>query len=107
MDVPWRFSADGIAVALRVTPRGGSDAIDGIETLADGRSVVKVRVRAIAEGGEANKAVIELLAKSLRVPKSRLRVMSGTTSRFKQVAIAGDPRQLGDALKVLMQPKEN
>ena len=107
MDVPWRFSADGIAVALRVTPRGGADAIDGIETLADGRSVVKVRVRAIAEGGEANKAVIALLAKSLRVPKSRLRVMSGTTSRLKQVAIDGEPRLLGDALKILTQAKEN
>ena len=39
----------GISVALRVTPRGGRDDIDGIETLANGRSVVKVRVRAIAE----------------------------------------------------------
>jgi Uncharacterized conserved protein len=46
-----------------VTPRGGRDDIDGIETLANGRSVVKVRVRAIADGGEANRAVTELLAK--------------------------------------------
>jgi len=50
---PWRYSTDGISVALRVTPRGGRDDIDGIETLANGRSVMKVRVRAIAEGGEA------------------------------------------------------
>ena len=49
-----------------MTPRGGRDDIDGIETLANGRSVVKVRVRAIAEGGEANRAVTELLAKALR-----------------------------------------
>ena len=48
---PWRFSAQGISVALRVTARGGRDVIDGIEVLADGRSVIKVRVRAIAEGG--------------------------------------------------------
>jgi len=67
----WRFSAQGVSIALRVTPRGGQDAIDGIETLANGRSVVKVRVRAVAEGGEANRAVTELLAKALRVPKSR------------------------------------
>ena len=50
---PWRYSPDGLSIALRVTPRGGRDGIDGIETLADGRPVVKVRVRAIAEGGEA------------------------------------------------------
>lgn len=106
MTVPWRFSAQGIAVALRVTPRGGSDAIDGIETLADGRSVVKVRVRAIADGGAANRAVIELLAKALRVPKSHVRVLSGTTSRHKQVAVDGDPKQLGEAMSALAVAKE-
>jgi len=36
---PWRYSSDGISIALRVTPRGGRDDIDGIETLANGRSV--------------------------------------------------------------------
>jgi uncharacterized protein YggU (UPF0235/DUF167 family) len=91
----------GISVALRVTPRGGLDAIDGIETLANGRSVVKVRVRAIAEGGEANRAVTELLARALRVPKSHVRVLSGVTSRLKQVAVDGDPKTLGDALHAL------
>ena len=34
---PWRYSTAGISVALRVTPRGGRDDIDGIETLANGR----------------------------------------------------------------------
>jgi uncharacterized protein YggU (UPF0235/DUF167 family) len=63
---PWRYSTDGISVALRVTPRGGRDDIDGIETLANGRSVVKVRVRAIADGGEANRAVTELAGESAR-----------------------------------------
>ena len=107
MTFPWRFSAHGVSVALRVTPRGGSDAIDGVETLANGRSVVKVRVRAIAEGGEANRAVIELLAKSFRVPKSRVRVMSGTTSRLKQIVIDGDPKMLGEALQTLTETKAN
>ena len=105
---PWRYSKEGISVSLRVTPRGGRDDIDGIETLANGRSVVKVRVRAIAEGGEANRAVTELLAKSLGVPKRQVRLISGATSRIKQVAVDGDPRQLGERLRVLtsLQPKE-
>jgi uncharacterized protein (TIGR00251 family) len=107
MNHPWRFSTHGVSVALRVTPRGGSDGIDGIETLANGRSVMKVRVRAIAEGGEANKAVIELLAKSLRVPKSHVRVMSGMTSRLKQIVIDGDPKMLGEALQTLTQAKDD
>src|ERR1700742_545273 len=102
---PWRYSPDGISVSLRVTPRGGRDDIDGIETLADGRSVVKVRVRAIAEGGEANRAVTELLAKALGVPRGKVRVLSGTTSRLKQIAVDGDPAKLGEALRVLTAPK--
>ena len=102
---PWRYSTEGISVALRVTPRGGRDDIDGVETLANGRSVVKVRVRAIAEGGEANRAVTELLAKALGVPKRSVRVLSGTTSRLKQIAIDGDPRKLGDTLRKLTAAK--
>jgi uncharacterized protein (TIGR00251 family) len=96
---PWRYSTDGISIALRVTPRGGRDDIDGVETLANGRSVVKVRVRAIAEGGEANRAVTELLAKTLGVPKARVRIVSGVTSRLKQVVVDGDPKALGAALR--------
>jgi uncharacterized protein (TIGR00251 family) len=98
---PWRYSTEGISVAVRVTPRGGRDDIDGIETMANGRSVVKVRVRAIAEGGEANRAVTELLAKRLGVPKRDVRVLSGATSRIKQIAITGDPTKLGALLRDL------
>jgi uncharacterized protein (TIGR00251 family) len=104
---PWRYSPDGISVSLRVTPRGGRDDIDGIETLANGRSVVKVRVRAIAEGGEANRAVTELLATSLGVSKKSVRLLSGATSRVKQVAIDGDPAKLGDALRNLTSKKKD
>jgi uncharacterized protein (TIGR00251 family) len=98
---PWRYSTEGISIALRVTPRGGRDDIDGIETLANGRTVVKVRVRAIADGGEANRAVTELLARTLRVPKAKVKILSGATSRLKQVAVGGDPKSLGDIMRAL------
>jgi len=104
---PWRYSTQGISVALRVTPRGGRDDIDGVETLANGRSVVKVRVRAIAEGGEANRAVTELVAKSLGVTKASVRILSGTTSRLKQVAVDGDPAKLGAMLRELTALKKD
>jgi uncharacterized protein YggU (UPF0235/DUF167 family) len=104
---PWRYSTQGISVALRVTPRGGRDDVDGIETLADGRTVVKVRVRAVAEGGGANRAVTELVARALGVPKARVRILSGVTSRLKQIAIDGDPVKLGDALRALIAAKKD
>src|ERR1700704_1137870 len=96
---PWRYSTEGISVALRVTPRGGRDDIDGVETLANGRSVVKVGVRAIADGGETNRALTGLLAKALGVPRARVRILSGTTSRLKQIAVDGDPAKLGEILR--------
>lgn len=99
--VPWRTSTTGVSIALRVTPRGGRDGVDGIEQLSDGRSVLKVRVRAIADGGEANRAVLALLVKSLGVPKASVSLLSGTTSRLKQVAVAGDPARLTEALREL------
>lgn len=99
MTDPWRYATQGVMVAVRVTPRGGRDAVDGVEVLANGKSVVKVRVRVAAEGGEANRAVTELFAGLLRVPKRKVKVASGVTSRIKQIAIEGDPKQLGEALK--------
>ena len=105
MTEPWRYSTQGISIALRVTPRGGRDDIDGIETLANGRAVVKIRVRAIAEGGEANRAVTELLAKLLGVPRARIKLSAGATSRLKQVAVDGDPRMLGDTLRKAIATK--
>ncbi|WP_234684237.1 DUF167 domain-containing protein [Bradyrhizobium monzae] len=102
---PWRISTTGLTIALRVTPRGGRDGIDGIEQLSDGRSVLKVRVRAIADDGEANRAVLVLLAKSLGVPKTGVSLLSGATSRLKQVAVAGDPARLSEALRKLASVK--
>jgi uncharacterized protein YggU (UPF0235/DUF167 family) len=95
---PWRFSERGVSVAVRVTPRGGRDAIEGRDRLADGRTVLKLRVRALAEDGAANAAVIALLARALNVPRSALRVAAGITSRHKQIVVEGDPGQLGAAL---------
>jgi len=102
---PWRVSTTGINIALRVTPRGGRDGIDGLEQLSDGPSVLKVRVRAIADGGEANRAVLALLAKSLGITKASVSLLSGATSRLKQVAVEGDPGRLSEALRELVSDK--
>jgi len=66
-DRPWSVIAGGLVVAVRLTPKGGRDEIDGIDQLADGRAVLKMRVRAAASDGEANDALMRLLAKALDV----------------------------------------
>lgn len=77
-------------IRLRVTPNGGRDAIEGYETLADGTEVLRIRVAAVPDKGQANAAVIALLAKSLRLRKSSITLLSGETARLKTVRIDAD-----------------
>ena len=96
---PWAAGADGVTVTVRLTPKGGRDAIDGIETLADGNTVLKVRVRAAPHEGAANEALCRVLAKALDVPPSRVEIVGGATSRIKRVKVPGDTAALGAALE--------
>jgi uncharacterized protein (TIGR00251 family) len=86
--------AGGIVLAVRLTPKADRDVIEGTGVLADGREVVRVRVRAVPEDGAANAALVRLLAKTLRHPKSAIELVSGATQRLKQIRIAGDPNDL-------------
>jgi uncharacterized protein len=88
-DAAWRIETDGITLVVRLTPRGGCDAIDGIEPLADGRRVLKVRVRAAASEGAANAALIALIAKALGVAQRDVRLVVGAAARVKRVRVAG------------------
>jgi uncharacterized protein len=90
---------DGLILRLRLTPRGGRDQIDGIETLADGQRVLKLRVKAPPAAGEANKAMLRLLAKGLGVPASAFVILNGETGRIKTVSIAGDGQRLARRLE--------
>lgn len=97
------FSVDahGITVSVRLTPKGGRDAVDGVERLADGRAVLKARVRVAPSEGEANAALIALLAKTLKVAPRQVSLAAGATSRIKRVQIDGDPAALAAAMTAL------
>ncbi len=97
-DRPWAVCADGLLVTVRLTPRGGRDAIEGIESRADGRCVLKARVRAAATEGEANDALTRLLASTAGVAPRAVHLVGGATSRIKRVHIGGDPRAIAAAL---------
>ena len=98
---PWRQSGADVILAVRAVPRGGRDAIDGIEIQADGRAVLKIRVRAAAADGEANAALRRFLAKALGLPPSKVVLASGATARQKMLTISGDAAAIMPALESL------
>jgi uncharacterized protein (TIGR00251 family) len=86
-------------VTVRLTPKGGRDALEGIEALADGRVVLKARVRAAASEGEANAALVKLLSGALRVAPRDVVVVAGATARIKRLKILGAGSNLAAALE--------
>jgi uncharacterized protein (TIGR00251 family) len=90
---------DGVVVSIRLTPKGGRDAVEGVEQLADGRSILKARVRAAPSEGEANAALLKLVARTLDVAARDVDLVAGATARVKRVKIAGDPAALAAALE--------
>jgi uncharacterized protein (TIGR00251 family) len=98
-DRPFAIAPDGLILAVRLTPKGGRDAIDGIETLSDGRAVLRVRVRAAPFEGEANAALGRVLAKAFGVPPSRVEIVGGATARIKRLKMSGDAAALSATLE--------
>ena len=85
---------------VRLTPKSSVERVDGWDLDEHGRRYLKVRVRAAPIEGRANDALIAFLAKTLKVPKSRLSLVAGDTARLKAIEVEG----LAEAdLKVLLQ----
>jgi uncharacterized protein (TIGR00251 family) len=96
---PWAAVAEGIVLTVRLTPKGGRDSVDGIEETSDGRPVLKVRVRAAPSDGDANDALIRLIAKTLGVPPRAVNLVTGHTARVKRLKIDGSAIALAEALE--------
>jgi uncharacterized protein (TIGR00251 family) len=104
--LPLSPTPDGVVVTIKLTPKARSAGIDGIveEPGPDGpRAMLKLRVTDPPESGKANAAMIALLAKSWRLPKSTFAILSGETSRLKRVHVAGDPQTLLRAITPHLQ----
>ena len=102
-EAPWSAVPQGLVVDVRLTPRGGRDAIEGIERLADGRAVLKARVRAAPFEGEANAALCRLIAQALRIAPRQVELVGGATARVKRVRITGETAALIAALRQIIE----
>jgi len=102
-DAPWHLVPGGVALTVRLTPKGGRDSIDGVEQLADGRSVVKARVHAAPHEGEANDALVRMIAKMVGAPPRDVTLAGGATARVKRLVISGDGPTIVAALEKLVE----
>ena len=91
---PFSAVPDGVRVRVRVTPGAARNRIDGFHANVDGGLVLKVSVTVPPEKRKANAALIKLLAREWRLPKSSLSVSAGASGRRKAVDIEGDASQL-------------
>ena len=88
--MPFRSNDNGVLVTVRLRPGASANRIDGVETMADGQRRLAVRVTAVPQKGKANQAMIKLLAKTWRLPRGDLEVVSGAKDRNKVVLLRGD-----------------
>jgi hypothetical protein len=89
-------------VRVKLAPRAAREALGGVFVDADGSAFLRASVTAAPEGGKANTALIALLARAWRLPKSVITVVAGARERKKTLLIAGDPAVLVKHLSAML-----
>lgn len=102
---PFEVVAEGLKVFIRLTPKAAANRIGEICETADGSVELKVQVTTVPEKGKANAALVKLLAKTWKLAKTDLSVVSGTTDRHKTILVCGDGKALRQHLLEWMGQK--
>jgi len=100
---PWRREADGVRLAVRVTPRASKSAVAGILEGVDGHPALAVKLAAPPVDGAANAALVKFLADVLDLPRSRVSIRSGQTARVKLLRLEGDSQVIVERLERLIR----
>ena len=87
--IPFSPDEDGVRLRVRLTPRARCDELAGLVDIGDGRVALSVRLAAPPVEGAANRALVDLLVRTLGVSRSVIRIVSGEKSRLKTVFIKG------------------
>ena len=97
----WLVVPEGLRLAVRLQPGARRAGVEGFEQLSDGSQVLKVKVTAPPEDGKANDALVALLAKTLKLPKRDLELVSGHRNRNKTLLLHSQGEALGRQLEEL------
>ncbi|MGJ8529455.1 DUF167 family protein [Maritalea sp.] len=86
-DQAWRQISSGLEVFVRVTPNANKDQVGKVELRDNGEAYLALRVRAVPDKGQANKAVIALFAKHFGLRKSDIDIVRGQQGRQKTLSV--------------------
>ncbi len=81
--------SDYLRITVKLTPKAAKNAVMGWMQDAQGQDILKCCVTAIPEKGKANQALIKLLSKYWKVPKSNITLIRGETEPVKILEIQG------------------
>lgn len=95
----FRLDDKGLILKINLVPNSTKDAFIRLEQDVAGNDVMRFSVNAVPEKGRANKSLIELLSKKLRLPKTSIRLIAGEQSRRKQILIEGCGKNLCEAVE--------
>ncbi len=101
--LPYSADSRGLRLAVRVTPRGGREAVGGVVRDAEGRPALGVRLAAPPVEGAANAALVRFLAGALGLRRAEVTILSGETGRRKMLHLAGEPATLAARLDALIR----
>lgn len=96
----FKLTKDGVMIFVYLTPNTAKEEFLGTIHI-EGKTYLKAKVRAVPEKGKANEALCKFAAKSLGLPKSRLEVISGHTSRLKTILVRYDVQEIYSKLELL------
>jgi uncharacterized protein len=85
---PWRATADGVELTVRLTPRGRRTGCEGVAEGPDGPAL-RVRVAAPPVDGAANAALVAFLADGLGIAKGDVAIVAGAKARTKTLRLRG------------------
>ena len=101
--MPFRPHDDGVVLSVRLTPKASKNILVGIRDAADGSRILAIKVTTVPEKGKANATLTKLIAKSLRMPSGKVALLSGHSSRNKEVLVSGETDAIMSQINKLLE----
>lgn len=73
---------EGLLVNIKISPNSSKNAI-----INEG-DIIKIKITALPIEGKANKALIEFLSKTFKIPKTSIKIIKGETTKEKTIFFA-------------------